>query len=53
VRSDYGLEVIDPPVPKSVKVAEAPGCGRSVLSHASSSKAAEAYRQIAQKLFRA
>ena len=47
VRSGYGLEVLEPPVPKSVKVAEAPGHGRSVLHHAPRSKAAEAYRQLA------
>jgi chromosome partitioning protein len=51
VRTRYGLEIIDPPVPKSVKVAEAPGRGRSVLSHASSSKAAEAYRELARAVF--
>lgn len=47
VRAGYGLEVLEPPVPKSVKVAEAPGHGRSVLHHAPRSKAAEAYRQLA------
>ena len=51
VRERYGLDVIDPPVPKSVRVAEAPGRGRSVLTHASSSKAAEAYRQLARAIF--
>src|SRR5207249_3265711 len=30
----YGLEVLPPPVPKSVKVAEAPSSSRSVLEHA-------------------
>jgi chromosome partitioning protein len=51
VRTRYGLEVIDPPVPKSVRVAEAPGRGRSILTHAPKSKAADAYRQLAQALF--
>jgi chromosome partitioning protein len=51
VRARYGLEVIDPPVPKSVKVAEAPGQGRSILTHAPGSKAAEAYRQLATAIF--
>jgi chromosome partitioning protein len=51
VRSRYSLDVIDPPVPKSVKVAEAPGRGRSILTHAPSSKAAEAYRQLAMAIF--
>ena len=43
----HGLAVLEPPVPKSVKVAEAPGRGRSVLTHASSSRSAEAYRALA------
>ena len=48
VTEQYGLEVLEPPVPKSVKVAEAPGRGRSVLVHAPRSKAAEAYRELAR-----
>lgn len=43
----YGLEVLQPPVPKSVRVAEAPGRGCSVLTHAPSSPSAEAYRALA------
>jgi chromosome partitioning protein len=50
VREKYGLDVLEPPVPKSVKVAEAPGKGRSVLQHASRSASAEAYRQLAATL---
>jgi len=51
VREQYELEVIQPPIPKSVKVAEAPGHGRSILTHSPSSKAAVAYRSIAEQLF--
>jgi len=51
VRERYSLDVIDPPVPKSIRVAEAPGRGKSVLTHAPSSKAAEAYRQLAKAIF--
>ena len=47
VGSAYGLEVLDPPVPKSVRVAEAPGRGWSVLRHAPHSPSAEAYRELA------
>ena len=47
VRSDYGLEVLEPPIPKSVRVAEAPATSRSVLEHAPRSPAAEAYRALA------
>ncbi len=50
VRESFDLEVLEPPVPKSVKVAEAPGRGRSVLHHAPSSKSALAYRALAAKL---
>jgi chromosome partitioning protein len=46
----YGLPVLMPPVPKSVKVAEAPSCGRSILTHAPSSKGATAYRELAEHL---
>jgi len=51
VRSRYGLDVLDPPVPKSVRVAEAPGRGRSILTHSPSSKVADAYRQLAKVIF--
>jgi chromosome partitioning protein len=46
----YGLSVLQPPVPKSVKVAEAPSHGCTILRHASSSKGAQAYREIAAQL---
>jgi chromosome partitioning protein len=48
VREQYQLDVLEPPIPKSVKVAEAPGRGCSILSHAPSSKVADAYRQLAE-----
>ena len=50
VRGRYGLEVIEPPVPKSVRVSEAPSRGRSVLDHAPRSASAHAYRQLAAAL---
>ena len=46
----HGLEVLPPPIPKSVRVAEAPGKGRSVLAHAGSSKPAAAYRELAETI---
>ena len=49
-RDRYGLPVLEPPVPKSVRVAEAPARGRSVLEHARGSASAEAYRQLARTL---
>ena len=51
VREQHGLEVFDPPVPKSVKAAEAPGQGVSVLEHAPTSRPAEAYRSLAATIF--
>jgi chromosome partitioning protein len=50
VEDRYGLPVLRPPIAKSVRFAEAPSSGRSVLSTASSSRGAEAYRKIAAKL---
>jgi chromosome partitioning protein len=51
VQAEHGVQVFDPPVPKSVKVAEAPGRGRSVLEHAPGSKGAVAYRELAEEIF--
>jgi chromosome partitioning protein len=48
VRTKYQLEVLEPPIPKSVRVAEAPARNRSVLGHAPLSKSAEAYRALAE-----
>ncbi len=50
VRREYGIKVLEPFVPKSVKVAEAPARGRSVLTHAPKSRSAEAYRELANQL---
>lgn len=50
LRSTHDLTVFEPPIPKSVKVAEAPARGLSILSHASSSKPADAYRRIAEEV---
>jgi chromosome partitioning protein len=46
----FGIAVLQPPVPKTVRFAEAPGRGRSILDHAPSSAGAAAYRQIASTL---
>jgi chromosome partitioning protein len=50
VKERYGLEVLDPPVRKSVRFAEAPEFGRCILQHAPSSAGAEAYRALAREL---
>jgi hypothetical protein len=47
------LPVLEPPIPKSVRFAEAPAAGRSVLVTASSGKGSEAYREHARALVNA
>jgi chromosome partitioning protein len=50
VGARYRLEILEPPIPKSVRVAEAPGRGCSVLDHAGGSAPAAAYRLLAATL---
>jgi chromosome partitioning protein len=52
LREEHDVRVLEPFVPKSVKVAEAPGRNVSVLAHASSSGAARAYRELAEVIDR-
>ena len=52
ISDTYDLEVIEPPIPKSIRFAEAPAAGRSILSTAGSNKGAEAYRQVAANLLK-
>ena len=47
VGSRYDLPVLMPPIPKTVRFAEAPAVGRSILSTARTSKGAAAYREVA------
>jgi chromosome partitioning protein len=47
VSDRYGLTVLEPPIPKSVRFAEAPAAGRSVLSTAGRTRGADAYRELA------
>jgi chromosome partitioning protein len=46
----YGLPVLAPPIPKSVRFAEAPALGRSILATAARSPGAAAYREIAEQI---
>ncbi len=48
----YGVPVLGPPIPKSVRFAEAPAVGRSILHTARTSKGAQAYRDVATFLIR-
>ena len=52
VAQRYQLTVLEPPIPRSVRFAEAPAAGASVLSTASGSKGAQAYRAVALGLLR-
>ncbi len=46
----YGLPVLEPPIPKTVRFAEAPAVGRSILATSRTSKGARAYREVAASL---
>ncbi|HEX2706339.1 MAG TPA: ParA family protein [Candidatus Lustribacter sp.] len=46
----YGLPVLEPAIPKTVRFAEAPAVGRSILTTARTTKGAQAYRQVAAAL---
>jgi chromosome partitioning protein len=52
ISDTYDLEVIEPPIPKTIKFAEAPAAGRSILATSRSSKGAKAYREVAETLIR-
>jgi chromosome partitioning protein len=45
-----GLTVLEPPVPRSVRFAEAPAAGRSIFEFAPRHPGAEAYRRLVQSL---
>ncbi len=47
VEARYGLPVLEPMIPRSVRFAEAPATGQSILGHAPSSVGAVAYRELA------
>lgn len=46
VRERYPVPVLEPPIPKSIRFAEAPALGESVLRTARSSAGAKAYREV-------
>ncbi len=50
ISETYELDVIEPPIPKTIKFAEAPAAGRSILATSRSSKGAVAYREVAANL---
>ena len=50
ISETYELDVIEPPIPKTIKFAEAPAAGRSILATSRTSKGAQAYRAVAVNL---
>ena len=50
VSERYGLPVLEPAIAKSVRFAEAPAAGRSVLRTAGRTPGAQAYRELARSL---
>jgi chromosome partitioning protein len=50
ISETYGLEVVEPPIPKSIRFAEAPAAGRSILRTTRTHRGAEAYREVARAL---
>src|SRR5215210_6358921 len=50
ISETYSLEVLEPPIPKSIRFAEAPAAGRSILRTSRSNKGAQAYRDVAAGL---
>ncbi len=50
IAETYELEVIEPPIPKTIRFAEAPAAGRSILGTSRRSKGAQAYREVATNL---
>ena len=50
IAETYDLTVLEPPIPKSIRFAEAPAIGRSILGTTTGHKGADAYREIARSL---
>ncbi len=52
VASRYDIHVFEPAVPRSIRFAEAPASGTSILDHAPTSRGAQAYRELADQVLR-
>jgi len=50
IHGRYGLPVLEPPIARSVRFAEAPGAGRSPLATAPRTAGVVAYRELARRL---
>lgn len=47
IAESYELTVLEPPIPKSIRFAEAPAAGRSILGTMRTHRGAQAYRDVA------
>jgi chromosome partitioning protein len=52
ISATYDIDVIEPPIPRSIRFAEAPAAGRSIFRTARSTRGAQAYRELADNLIR-
>ena len=52
IEEAYELPVLSPPIPKTIKFAEAPAIGRSILGTSTTHKGAAAYRAVAASLLK-
>lgn len=50
IAETYDVTVLQPPIPRSIRFAEAPAAGRSILRTARSTRGAAAYRELAANL---
>ena len=50
IAATYDVHVVSPPIPRSIRFAEAPATGRSIFRTAKTTPGARAYRQIAENL---
>jgi chromosome partitioning protein len=53
ISATYEIDVIEPPIPRSIRFAEAPAAGRSIFRTARTTRGAQAYRTLADNLVRA
>ena len=50
VRSHFGAKVLEPLIPRNVRVSEAPGYGQTVMTYDAGSRGAEGYLRAAHEI---
>jgi len=50
IKERYGLPVLEPPIAKSIRFAEAPAAGRSILATSRRVRGADNYRELARQI---